>query len=309
MQQKIFLPQPLRGIIPPLVTPLLSDRNLDGQGFGRLIEHVLSGGVHGVFILGTTGEAPSLSDACKREIIALACKKVDGRVPVLVGITDSSPEESIQLAKVARQAGAAALVAAPPYYFGLGQGELIRYFNYLADCVDLPLFLYNIPSLTKIVIEPSSVKVLSQHNRIVGLKDSSGNGTYFNAVSSTMKDDKSFSLFVGPDEMMASMVLTGAHGGVSAGANLFPRLYVDLYNACLGGDIVEVYSLQQKVMDISNTIYNAVPATTGYLKGIKAALAVMGVCDDFMEFPLSSFDDAQKQIIRKNLSALKIPQK
>jgi 4-hydroxy-tetrahydrodipicolinate synthase len=305
MQRKVFLPQPLTGIIPPLVTPLSSDRDLDVEGLERLIEHVLSGGVHGLFILGTTGEAPSLSNKIKREIITLTCKKVNGRVPVLVGLTDSSPAESILLAEMAEKAGAAALVAAPPFYFQLSQQELVQYFNYLADHVNLPLFLYNIPSLTKIVIEPDSVKSLSQHIRIVGLKDSSGNATYFNTVVSMMKSDKSFALFIGPDEMMASMVLTGAHGGVSAGANLFPKLYVDLYKACVAGDVSAVSLLQQRVMDISTHIYNGVPAATNYLKGIKAALSVMGICDDFMEFPLRSFDHVEKQTIEKNLSTIK----
>lgn len=303
MPAHVFFERPLKGIIPPLVTPLLSNRTLDVKGAGRLIEHVLSGGVHGLFILGTTGEAASLSNRIKRELISFTCATVNGRVPVLVGISDTSIEESILLAKAAQQAGASALVAAPPFYFKADQRELTGHFNHLADNVTLPLFLYNIPSLTKINIEPSSVKALARHDRIVGLKDSSGDGGYFSAVMAAMRPDSRFSIFVGPDEMMASLVVVGAHGGVSAGANLFPKLYVDLYNASVSRNFEELSRLQGKVMEISTHIYHAVPATAGYLKGIKTALSLMGICDDHMAYPLSPLADNEKEVISKNLAA------
>ena len=289
-----------------MVTPLLDSGALDPESLERLIEHIIAGGVHGLFILGTTGEAPGLSYELKRKLIADTSRRVNGRIPVLVGITECSIRESIQLAHTAEEAGASALVAAPPFYFHLDQQELIRYFHHLADHVTLPLFLYNIPSLTKIAIDPSSVKLLSRHERIAGLKDSSANGTYFSTVSALMESDPSFALFVGPDEMMASLVLKGAHGGVSAGANLFPKLYVDLYNAAAARNYDVVSALHKKVMEISANIYNPFPVAMGFLKGIKAGLSIMGICGDRMEFPLKALEEKQKDILKQNLSALQL---
>ena len=130
------------GIIPPMVTPLLSDNlSLDLEGVKHLVEHLVLGGVHGIFILGTTGESTSLSYSTREKLIIESCKAVNKRVPVLVGITDTSIEESIHLAQIAENSGAAAVVAAPPYYYGLGQEELFKYYWSLADQVSLPLFV------------------------------------------------------------------------------------------------------------------------------------------------------------------------
>ena len=298
------LQRPLRGIIPPIATPLNSDRGLDLEGLARLVNHLRTGGVHGLFILGTTGEGPSLSQELQREMIIATCKLVKGAIPVLVGITGTSPADSISLAGVAREAGASALVAAPPFYFNSDQREVVAWFEYLADHVDLPIFLYNIPSLVKTSLEPDTIRKLAGHEKVIGLKDSSGNGGYFSTVLSAMQSDESFSLFVGPDEMLAPLLLTGAHGGVSAGANMFPRLYVDLYDAAVARKLDQLRALHEKVMQISRLIYHGVPATTGYLKGIKCALSLMGICGDTMEFPLIPLAGAEKDTIRKNLAEL-----
>ncbi len=114
--QKSGLVLPLRGIIPPMVTPLLDRDTLDVPGLERLIEHILRGGVHGLFVLGTTGEAPSLSHRLRRELVERTCRQVNDRVPVLVGITDTAFVESVQMACIAAEAGASAVVLAPPYY-------------------------------------------------------------------------------------------------------------------------------------------------------------------------------------------------
>ena len=162
-----------KGIIPPLVTPLAGRDQLDRPGFERLIERVIAGGVHRIFILGTTGEAPSLSYRLRREVIERACRQVDGRVPVLVGITDTSSVESVHLAEFAGAHGAAALVLTTPYYFPAGQTELIAYIEDLMPRLPLPLLLYNMPSMTKIWFEIGTLKHLSTLEGIVGMKDSS----------------------------------------------------------------------------------------------------------------------------------------
>jgi 4-hydroxy-tetrahydrodipicolinate synthase len=162
------------GIIPPLVSPLLARDELDQRGLDRLIEHVLAGGVHGLFLLGTTGEAPSLSYRLRRELIDRAIATVAGRVPVLVGITDTSFVESVRLAEHAANAGAKALVLSTPYYFPAGQTELTGYVENLVPQLPLPLVLYNMPSLTKVWFDFETLQKLTALPQIVGLKDSSG---------------------------------------------------------------------------------------------------------------------------------------
>lgn len=145
-----YFAPPRQGVIPPLVTPLRDRDTLDEAGLERLIEHVISGGVSGIFVLGTTGEAPSLSYRLRRTLIGRACRQADGRVPVLVGITDTAFVESVAMARVAADAGAAAVVLATPYYFPAGQTELSAYINNIISELPLPLLLYNMPAMTKV---------------------------------------------------------------------------------------------------------------------------------------------------------------
>ena len=304
MTKDLILPKPFRGIVPPMVTPLLNDHTLDKIGLERLIDHMINGGVHGLFVLGTTGEGTSLSYSLRGELIALTCKRVNGRIPVMTGITDSAPEESIALAEVAAKAGVKAVVAAPPYYFSMSQDELFNYYWSLADRLPLPLYLYNMPSHTKVNIAPATVKKLSAHPGIIGLKDSSANAVYFNAVYSLMKEDDTFALLVGPEEMMAATVLTGGHGGVNGGANMFPRLYVDLYEAAVARDFDQITLLQGKVMEVSQKIYGVGNTGSSYLQGLKAALFELGICSDFIASPLKGFESAEKAIIKKNLNSI-----
>ncbi len=298
---------PFRGIIPPMVTPLLDNKTLDRQGLDRLVDHMIQGGVHGIFVLGTTGEATSLSYALRKELVTLTCKRVNGRIPVMVGITDTAPEESISLAETSAEEGAAAVVAAPPYYFGMNQAELAIYYGSLADKSPLPLFLYNMPSHTKIPIAAETVKELSQHPNIIGLKDSSANAVYFNSVLQLMKTDKRFTLLVGPEEMMASAVMMGGHGGVNGGANLFPKLYVDLYRAASSGNSEQVLLLQEKVMEISQRLYGVGNSPSSYLLGLKAALSFAGICSDFVASPLVRFGTNETARIKEHFEFLSNP--
>ena len=304
MTAELKLPKPFRGIVPPMVTPLLNDDTLDEIGLERLINHMISGGVHGLFVLGTTGEGTSLSYRVRRELIDLTCKMVGGRIPVMAGITDAAPEESISLAKTAAKAGVQAVVAAPPYYFSMSQDELFNYYWSLADRLPLPLYLYNMPSHTKVNIAPETVKKLSAHPGIIGLKDSSANAVYLNVVCSLLKEEKAFALLVGPEEMMASAVLMGVHGGVNGGANMFPRLYVDLYDAVVAKDFELIFKLQEIVMEVSNKLYGVGDSPSSYLQGLKTALAQLGICNDHIAYPLSGFSKEQKEIIKKNLRGL-----
>jgi len=301
-----LLPRPLRGIIPPLVTPLLDRDTLDAAGLERLIEHVLAGGVHGLFVLGTTGEAPSLSYRLRYELIERVCGQVKERVPVLVGITDTSFVESVNVARQARQAGAQAVVLAPPYYFPAGQAELLEYIRHLTPELPLPLFLYNMPSYTKLVFEPQTIRAAAEFPGIVGIKDSSGNMIYFRRLQSLLKDRPDFSLLMGQEELLAETILLGGHGSVCGGANLIPELYVELYNAACSKDLPKIESLHKKVMELSNAIYNVGRYESSFLKGLKCALSCIGICSDFLAEPFHRFRRAEHEVIERYVKELGI---
>ena len=294
-------PRPLRGIIPPMVTPLLDCDTLDEAGLERLIEHILGGGVHGLFILGTTGEAPSLSYRLRQELIERTCRQVNGRVPVLVGITDTAFAESVRLAGIAAQAGAAAVVLAPPYYFLASQMELLTYVEHLVQQLPLPLFLYNQPHHTKVPFELDTVRRAAELPGVVGIKDSSASMIYFHRLVSLFQDRPDFTLLVGPEELLAEAVLLGGHGGVSGGANLHPRLYVQLCEAAQGRDLDRVATLHRQVIWISSGLYTVGGPGSGVVKGLKCALSILGICDDCPAEPFQRFGPPERTRIEQML--------
>jgi len=298
------LPIPLRGIIPPMITPLSGRDSLDVAGTERLVDHLLAGGVHGIFILGTTGEAPSLSYRLRRELISQVCRQVAGRVPVLVGVTDTSYAESVQLAAYSADAGAQAVVLSAPYYFPAGQPELLEYIQDIAADLPLPVFLYNMPTHTKITFDPQTVQAALQIPNVVGLKDSSAQMIYFHKIRAICAERPDFSLLVGPEELLGESVLFGAHGGVCGGANLFPKLYVDLYDAAVAQDIEKVLDLHAQVIRIGRTIYSVGQHGSAFIKGLKCALSCVGVCDDYMAEPFQRFRPEHREKIEGYLAEL-----
>lgn len=296
--------EPLYGIVTPLVTPLLDNDNLDINGLERLIEHVISGGVHGIFILGTTGEAQNISFDLRVRMIKESSRILKGRLPLLVGISDTSISDSIKLSGVAADFMADAVVSAPPYYFSTGQPELTEYYEELIPQLPLPIYLYNMPTHTKVSFAPSTIYRIAENEKVIGFKDSSANGTYFQTVMHIMHSRKSFSMFVGPEEMMAESVLLGASGGVNGGANMFPALYVSLYNAAKSRNIPEVIRLHNIVMEISKQIYSLGSFGSSYLKGVKCTLGLLGICNDFLAAPFNRFGEEQKKKIQNVLDTM-----
>jgi len=297
------LPKPLRGIVVPMITPLKDHDTLDSDGLERLIEHILAGGVNALFILGTTGEGTSLSYRLRREVIEKSCSHVAGRVPVLVGITDTAFEESLVVARKAKDAGASALVLAHPPYFPAAQPETVNFLKHLGKKLPLPCFLYNMPSHTKLTFAPDTVKAASEIDGIVGLKDSSANMFYFHQVQMQLKNRPDFTLLVGPEELLAETVLLGGHGGVNGGANMKPKLYVDLYKAAVAHDMEKINSLHEQVMQISAKIY-CVGAYSSYLRGLKCALSCMGICNDALGEPFRPFEGQDRKTISRYVEEL-----
>ncbi len=302
----VSIPKPIRGIIPPMITPLLDNDTLDVSSLEKLITHIIGGGVHGLFILGTTGELSSLSYPLRRELIKQTARLVNGQVPLLVGITDTALSESIQLAQTAADCGATAVVAAAPYYFNLSQPELIAYYQHLANQVPLPLLLYNMPSHTKIAMEPATVQILAQHPNIIGVKDSSGNGVNFQHTQHLLRHDPEFTVLVGPDELTAEVVLLGAHGGINGGANLFPKLYVALYEAASRRDLTALLPLQQQVLGICTQLYQIGNTAASYIQGVKGALSLMGLCQNVLAWPFQPFQSKELAVIRQQLQVMKV---
>ena len=296
---------PLAGIIPPLVTPLKDRDTLDGDGLERVIEHVIAGGVHGLFLLGTTGEGTSLSYRLRRELISAACDQVKGRVSVLVAVTDTAFVESVALAHHAEKAGADVVVIAPPYYMPEGQPELREYLEHLLSELPLPLFLYNMPPLTKVPFELETVRWAMDQSRILGIKDSSGSMAYFNRIRELIAQRPDWSLFVGPEELLAESLLLGAHGGVSGGANIFPKLYVELFAAARRGDIERTRALHAVVMQVTGRLYYVGKHASAVIKGIKCALSCLGLCGDFMAEPFHRFREPEREQIGRAVMDLR----
>jgi dihydrodipicolinate synthase/N-acetylneuraminate lyase len=289
------LPRPLRGIIPPVLTPLTGRDTLDAPAFERLLEHLIAGGASALFILGSTGEAPGLSYRLRREVIDRTCAVAAARIPILVGITDTAFVESVHAAEYAAEKGAAALVLSPPFYYTLSQSAFLGYLERLVPLLPLPLYLYNMPSYTKLVISPETVRAAAAIPAIYGLKDSSGGRDYFRACKQAVSARSDFALLVGVEEILAELVGEGAHGGVCGGANLFPGLYVQLYQAAGRGDRELVARLQKIVMIISGRIYTIGESGSAYLRGLKTAMSILGIGAGYMAEPYQplSVDDRE----------------
>ena len=294
----------LGGIVVPMVTPLTGRDEMDVAGLERLIERMIEARVGGLFIVGTTGEGPSLSYRLRRDLIDRTVRQVNRRVPVLVGITDTAFIESVNLARHAAEKGTDAVVVAPPYYLPEGQIELREYLAHLVDELPLPLYLYNMPALTKVPIELETVRLAMDEPRIVGFKDSSLNMIYFHQVIGLLKHRPDWTLLMGPEELLAESVMAGGHGGVSGGANLFPKLYVALFDAAKAGDLSRVRDLHGLVMELRSSLYQIGRHSSALIKGVKCALSCLGVCNDFMAEPFHRFRAEERARVEQFLSVI-----
>lgn len=295
---------PLTGIVPPMVTPLRNRDELDVGGLEKLLEHIITGGINGIFILGTTGEGPSLSYRVRRELIERVCRQNKNRVPILVGITDTAFVESVNIARFSAECGADAVVVAPPYYMPEGQPELQEWIDHLVPELPLPLFLYNMPPLTKVSYEVDTVRRALDNPRIVGFKDSSGDLNYFKNIAAFLKQRPDWSLLIGPEEKIYDALQMGGHGGVSGGANLFPKIYVKLCEAYKAGDLARAQELQQLIQRIGKSLYRVGKHPSTIIKGIKCTLACLGICDDFMAEPFHRFRAAERELLQSRLKEI-----
>lgn len=296
----------IEGIVPPMITPLLDEDNLDMKGLDNLINHLISGGVHGIFLLGTTGEGPSLKLSLRSELIKKVCELVNKRVPILVGLMDTSYKESVHLANRARKWGADAAVIAPPCFFQIGQAELYEFVDQMVEEITLPVYLYNNPGLTKVSFDLGTAEKLLSKDNVKGIKDSSGDMIYHQKLQNHTKDSGT-SLFMGPEELLLESLIMGGNGGIPGGANIAPRLYVELYDTFISGKWKKARDLQRRVLQLSNIVYSGDGYGAGeVVNGIKSTLKQLGLCSDYVAKPLNKASSKKVNGIKDWLAEKKV---
>lgn len=295
---------PLRGVIPPLISPLAAADALDDEALERVIDHVLGGGVPAIFLLGSTGEGPSLSARLRRELVTRGCQLAAGRGSVLVGISDTAMADSVALACHAAECGAIAVVATTPYYFPPEQSDLLTYFRDLAAALPLPLYLYNMPGLTGTIIEVETVRQLMEEPGIVGIKDSSGDIGYFEELLAVGRSRSDWSVFMGREELGVAAARLGGHGVVPGGANLVPTLHARTWAAIQDHDWTRAEELQSEIDRLGQAIFTLGGSGVGFIQGLKAALSMTGLCPDRLAPPFSPLPDSDRTELARRLRAL-----
>jgi 4-hydroxy-tetrahydrodipicolinate synthase len=285
------MPSPnLRGAITALVTPM-RDGRVDEEAYARLIERQVVEGIHGLVPAGTTGESATLTDSEHRRVVEIAVETARGRVPLIAGAGSSSTARSIELAQSARDAGADALLVAAPPYNRPSQEGLYRHFAAIAEAVDLPLVLYNVPSRTACDIANETVIRLSKLANVAGIKDATGDLGRLSLMRRELPEG--FALLSGDDPTAPGYVAQGGHGVISVTSNVAPRQMADLMNACLQGAWSEAVRLQDKLIALHKALFlDASPAPA------KFALASLGLCSEETRLPIAECADIARGPIK-----------
>ena len=288
------------GIIPPLVTPLNEHLLLDEPALERLIDHTLDGGVTGLFINGTSGEALRLPDCVWEQITRKTLSYVNGRVSVFCGAIDTSTARTIERIKKLEDMGASIAVSTPPFYLAsFGQDEILRHYDAICNATSMEIAVYNIPENTHANINPETIETLAGYDNIVAYKDSSADWQHLQRILFRLRD-KDISVFNGAEELCAVSMLYQADGCIPGLANFVPRLFVELMNACKNQDIEKTYQLQKTI----NTIRQGIFVNNCWMSGMKGFLDIFGLGSDYVSQPLirPSTEDKAKmiEILRNN---------
>lgn len=286
------------GIFTPTITPLDAKERVDELGFVRHLNRLIDSGVHGIYLLGSSGEFVSLTNAERQRAIEIAVNTIGGRVPIICGAMDSSTRRVIQNIEMAQELKVDAVAATPPFYYPSSSDDDIKtFYSTAAQSTDLPFVIYNIPMMVKTVIKPEIVRDLAErHENIVGIKDSSGDWTNFLKMFTYLGDDGRFSILIGSYTMAGAAITFGAEGAVISISNIDPKTSVQLYDAAKNGNIDEVQRLQARVLKLSK-LYT-------YGAGVscmKACMQILDICRDYTTSPLMPLNDAAKGELRKLL--------
>jgi 4-hydroxy-tetrahydrodipicolinate synthase len=297
-------PTPFAGIIPPLCTPFREDFTVDTASLHREIDFQLDGGVHGLFVLGSSSEVAFLPDAQRRAVVEATVERVAGRVPVLVGCIDMTTLRVAEHAHAAEAAGADGLVVTAPYYARTNVAEVERHFRLLHDDTRLPIFAYDIPVAVHTKLDREMVLRLAGDGVLAGLKDSSGDDAGFRRVLLGKRDRGlgSFAVFTGSELVVDSALAMGADGAVPGLANIDPAGYVAIYDHVLAGHMEAARREQERLMRLFAIVEVASPGRVGPsaagLGAFKAAMKMRGVIDNAVMAPpqLPLNDDELLQI-------------
>ena len=295
------------GVVPPVVTPLTEKFEVDYDSFTRVIEHLIAGGVHGLFVMGTTSEVVFHDTDVRRKVIEHAVRVNNGRVPVFAGVIDPTTDRVIAHAKIAEEAGADALVVTAPFYARTSQPEIIDHFRYVRDAVRLPVIAYDIPVCVHIKLERDTTITLAREGIIAGLKDSSGDDGNFRYVMMETADNPDFFAMTGTEIVVDSMLNMGAHGVVPGLANVDPHGYVKLWNHCRAGDVKAAREEQNRLCRLFDMVRVSLGRTSAGSAGVgafKTAMQMLGVISsNTMARPqrtLNADEAARIRIILKN---------
>ncbi|MFF2327997.1 MULTISPECIES: dihydrodipicolinate synthase family protein [unclassified Streptomyces] len=314
------LTAPLRGVVPPVCTPLDAQGEVDTTSLARLVEHLIGGGVHGLFALGSTSEVAYLTDAQRATALKTVIEVTGGRVPVLAGVIDTTTARVIEHARSAAELGADALVATAPFYTRTHGREIAQHFRRLRASVDLPLFAYDIPVAVHSKLSPALVRELAEDGTLAGLKDSSGDegGLRRLLVELGGRDGREngptplFSVLTGSELTVDSALLAGVDGVVPGIGNVDPAGYVRLYDAARAGDWKQAAEEQERLVELFAMVDVGPEADMGRsssaLGSFKAALQLLGVigCGD-TAFPQIQLSAESIALVSQRLRAAGLP--
>jgi 4-hydroxy-tetrahydrodipicolinate synthase len=287
----------IRGIIPPLVTPLQSNEDLDLPRLRSFIDHLIAKGVHGIFVLGTTGECYALDEREKQAIITTTVEHVNKRVPVFAGTGAETTREAIRITKIAEKEGADGVSVITPYFIMPSQQELVDHYRRMAEQTALPIVLYSNPATCGgLKIEPETVARLAESPNIRGIKDSSGDLQNF--IETVRLVPEHFGCLMGRDTLICASLIFGGKGAVPASCNIAPEYCVAIYEAFMRGDQAAAKAAQAKLSPVRISL------TLGTAPGtVKAAMNMLGMQVGPSRSPIGPLSPEKQQKLREVLSA------
>lgn len=286
------------GAATALVTPM-TENGIDYENLAKLIEFQIRDGISALVIVGTTGEGSTLSDEEHRDVISFAVKQTNGRVPVIAGTGSNDTKYAIELSQHACEAGADALLVVTPYYNKATQKGLIRHFTAIADAVDKPIIMYNVPSRTGCNIKPETVNVLADHPRIVGLKEASGDLSQVATVAALCRDR--IDIYSGNDDQILPVLSLGGKGVISVLSNVVPGETDAICKKFFEGKNEEAKELQLRLLPLIHDLFcevNPIP--------VKAAMAAMGYGENYLRMPLTPMEENNEKHLLGEMKKLNI---
>jgi 4-hydroxy-tetrahydrodipicolinate synthase len=286
----------IKGSIVAIVTPMFEDGSLDKDGLRKLIDWHVEEGTDGIVIVGTTGESATVTPEEHVELIKLAVDHAAGRIPVIAGSGGNSTAEAISLTRAAKEVGADASLQVVPYYNRPTQEGMYRHFKAIAEAVDLPVILYNVPGRTVADMSNETIARLSTIPNIIGVKDATGN--IGRGIELLRMVDKSFAVYSGDDPTAMALMFCGGAGNISVTANVAPRAMHELCVAAMAGDIARAVEINNRVLDLHAKLFvepNPVP--------VKWALAEMGKMPSGLRLPLAPLSESFHDTVRGALRA------